>query len=416
MKSKLAVVAGMMMVGGAMGASGAPLHEGHWRAFVETPGGELPFGLELQRDGEGWSATIRNGGERIDVPVVEVRDGEVTLGIDYFDAQITAKVGEDGRTMSGQYSKRRGPTNVASMRFGAEVSNDRFRVPDTGGAMALPLPGRWRIRFGSEAQDAVGMFYIGSLLRDPGAHVGVTGTILTTTGDYRFLEGDWDGKTLRLSAFDGAHAFLFKGQIQGNRTLVGDFWSGNHFHDTWTAVPDETVTLPDAWSLNDVDADRLEELSFPDGAGNLRSLAEPELRGRATIIEVFGTWCPNCKDATDYLVELHGKYAERGLAIVGLAFEITGDAERDAAQVKTYMDRRSVPYTVLVAGLADKAKASEAFPAIDAVKAYPTTIFLDEEGRVRAVYTGFSGPATSEEHTRLRQQWEGLIEELLETE
>jgi hypothetical protein len=55
----------------------------------------------------------------------------------------------------------------------------------------------------------------------------VTGTFLTTTGDYRFLEGTVSGDQLYLSCFDGGHAFLFTAKIADTNTLTdGKFFAG----------------------------------------------------------------------------------------------------------------------------------------------------------------------------------------------
>ena len=114
-----------------------------------------------------------------------------------------------------------------------------------------------------------------------------------------------------------------------------------------------------------------------------------------------------------YLMELDRKYRDKGLSIVGLAFELTGDRKRDTKQLKRYINHHNIKYPVLLAGVSDKKKATEALPIIDRVRSYPTFIFLDGTGKVRAIYTGFTGPATGEEYNKLRRQFESLIEEML---
>jgi hypothetical protein len=64
-------------------------------------------------------------------------------------------------------------------------------------------------------------------------------------------------------------------------------------------------------------------------------------------------------------------------------------------------------------GSSDKAKASKAFPALDAVRSFPTTLFVARDGSIRAVHQGFSGPATGEEYAKQRDSFEALIEKLL---
>ena len=101
---------------------------------------------------------------------------------------------------------------------------------------------------------------------------------------------------------------------------------------------------------------------------------------------------------------------------MGLAFEHTGEFDRDVEMVKRYIKRHNTQYPVLLAGLSDKSTATKQFPLIDKVRSYPTTIFVRADGTVRAVYTGFSGPATGEAYKKLRARYEELVEELLKQE
>jgi thiol-disulfide isomerase/thioredoxin len=269
------------------------------------------------------------------------------------------------------------------------------------------VDGRWAVDFAESDDAAVGRF-------EAAADGTVEGTFLTTTGDYRFLAGVLDGDRLRLSCFDGAHAFLFEARLAEDGTLAGDFWSRDSWHESWTARKDPTVELPDAFGLTRwVGGKPLDELVFPDLDGTARSLGDETLAGRARVLVIFGSWCPNCNDSTRLLVELDRKYRDRGLAIVGLAFEMTGEFERDARQVRRYAEHHGIDYPLLVAGVSDKAEASQAFPLLDRIRSYPTTIFLHSDGRVRAVHQGFAGPATGTAHEELRARFESLVQELL---
>jgi len=242
----------------------------------------------------------------------------------------------------------------------------------------------------------------------------IEGTFLTTTGDYGYLSGTYEAGRLRLSCFDGAHAFLFDATMQADGTLKGDFWSRDTWHETWTATRDEKAPLPDSYSKTHwTGGVALDALRFPDLDGQIHSLDDPAFRGRARIIEVFGSWCPNCNDASRFLAELDRRYHDRGLRIVGLAFELTGDFSRDAAQVRKFAKVNGVEYPILIAGTSDKAVASSALPVLDRLRGYPTTILLRGDGTVRAVHTGFSGPATGADHDELRREFEEMVVDLL---
>ena len=152
-------------------------------------------------------------------------------------------------------------------------------------------------------------------------------------------------------------------------------------------------------------------MSFPDVDGTPRRLDDPAFAGDARLLVVFGSWCPNCNDLSEYLVELDARY--EGLSILGLAFEYGDDPVAQRAAVRDYLAHHGASYPALVCGTVNKEKASAALPILDRVRAYPTTVFMDGRGRVSAVHTGFSGPATGERHQRLRERFESEIESLL---
>jgi thiol-disulfide isomerase/thioredoxin len=373
-------------------------------AALECDGGEVRFGIRLERGVTGRvDAFVMNGEEVIPVPTAGVGKGGIGLAFDYYDSTIMARFDAEGG-LSGQWKKRRSADEWTTMKFRATPGGLRtmdFQI------MPEWISGRWRVKFADEADEAVAVFGGGDR-RD------LRGTFLTTTGDYRFLAGIADKDALSLSCFDGSHAFLFKAALQPDGTLKGDFWSGPTFHDTWTAVKDDNAALPDPFGLTKFTgtAAELDALAFPDASGTTKKLAD--FPAKARIIELFGTWCPNCLDATRVLADLDKTYRHKGLSIVGLAFEVTGDAERDRKQVALYAERHNVTYPLLIAGKKDKAEASAKFPVIDKLRAYPTFIFIDASGKVRGVYTGFSGPATGEEHERLKRALEEKVLDMLE--
>lgn len=383
-----------------------PLAQQPWRAVLECPGGEIPFGLELAETDRGPRAVLVNGPERRVLDRVEREGARLVIHCDPYDSRLEATLAEDGRTMTGEWIRYRTADTETRLPFRATAGGaDRF-PPNDGAPSADRFAGRWRVKFSASDDPAV------AILAGDGAEV--HGTFLTTLGDYRWLAGDARGDTLRLSVFDGAHAFLFTAKLDADGRLAGDFWSRDSWHETWTAERDESAALPDAFALTHwTGAVPLGKLVFPDLAGERRSLADPAFAGKARLIVLFGSWCPNCYDQSAYLVELRRRYGDAGLAVQGLAFEFGDDLERQTDVLERYRDHHGIDFPILVAGTSDKAAASAAFPVLDRVRAYPTTLFLDRTGRVRAVYTGFSGPATGAAHERLKQRFEGLIEDLL---
>ena len=403
---------------------------GHGDALlaVDQPGGQaLAAGRELDPEGQLAAGALqpgppgaqlelgRLGGgrgygeERIAVPAVRLEEGSVVFDIDHYDSAITAAVSDGGRRLSGEWQKRSGADSWARLPFEATAgAAPRFGPAEEAGSEGHALTGRWAVDFSSSEDPAVAELVVA---KDGTA----SGTFLTTTGDYRFLAGSLERGLLRLSCFDGAHAFLFRALVQEDGSLAGDFWSRDSWHETWTARPDPEAALPDPFEETRwLDGASAAQLVYPDLEGAPRSLADPAFAGKARILQVFGSWCPNCHDETAYLAELHRRYRDRGLSVLGLAFELSGEFERDAAQVRTFARRHGVEYPILVAGTSDKGDATQAFPLIDRVRSYPTTIFLHRDGRVRAVHSGWAGPATGAEHEALVQEFESLVQELLD--
>lgn len=372
-----------------------------------------PAGIDLLNS----ISVIENGSELIELSgsskgkLIEFDHYNSFIEADH-DISARLRKGDPCRELKGVWKKLLSDGSWTELPFHSEpFKGFRFK-PNFKVTMEIEKPttvdGRWTIKFSSDESPAIGVF-------KEWPDKTVEGTFLTTTGDYRFLAGSYEHGLLRLSCFDGSHAFLFHARIQSDGTLQGDFWSGAKWHETWTAKRDDNAALPDGFSLTKINPKaRLKELKFPDLDGKERSLSEPGLLGKATIVEIFGSWCPNCHDAAELLVELEKKYGPRGLKIVGLAFE-SGDAERDVRQVKRYLERHKATYSVLLAGVRDREKASAALPVIEKLQCYPTFLFVDADGEVRSIYSGFSGPATGEEYAKLRKQFESTIEKLLAT-
>ncbi len=376
-----------------------------YRAVLRSPGGALPFTLELPAPGTAGAGAVRNGEERIAIEVGWQGD-TVRLRFPPYDSTITAERGEDGG-LRGEWHKRRGTGEATRMEFVATRGDaPRFADSTRPPADAAGIDGRWRVQFAKDRYPAAATLAAGP---DGNAR----GTFETTLGDYRYLAGHWSGARLRLSCFDGAHAFLFHAELDREGGLAGDFWSSDQWHEEWNAQRDPDAALPDAFALTHAtDLVPAKELRFTAVDGGEVALGDL-LGERGTVLYLFGTWCPNCNDAGAVMAALHRTYAERGVRVIGLAFEHDDEPAAVRARIADYRSHHDLPFVVLHAGPANKTRASEAFPLLDAVRAYPTTVFLDGDGDPIAVHTGFSGPATGAVHARLKARFESLVERLL---
>jgi thiol-disulfide isomerase/thioredoxin len=175
-----------------------------------------------------------------------------------------------------------------------------------------------------------------------------------------------------------------------------------------------TDGLPDAFALAGLaNAEGRLRFRFPDLAGQPVSLADERFRGRVVLVNIFGSWCPNCNDEAPLLREWHGRYRGRGLEILGLAYEQTGDADGDRRAVLRFARRHGLEHTLLLAGVSERKAAAATLPDFTGLFAFPTTILVDRQGHVRKIHSGFAGPATGAHHQRLVAELERLIEGLL---
>ncbi|NNF52128.1 MAG: TlpA family protein disulfide reductase [Gammaproteobacteria bacterium] len=405
----MTVLAGTLLLN-ACGESERPavadIPTGQWRVEFAVPGGMVPVGLELGMDDNGMTATFINGSERVDVPTVTQSGRSLTLAFPAFNNRLEGEW--DGRSLSGNLTIIRRGGELQSIPFRARPGVEYRFVPAQASAEAN-LEGRWRVTFTDE--DGVETPAIGEFSQQGNQ---VQGTFLTETGDYRFLAGEVVGRQMLLSTFDGAHLFLFSAELGGNQQLTGDFWSSVHWHETWTGVRDDDAQLADAYSMTFLkpgyDAFTFR---FPDTDGNMVSLDDERFEGKVVLVTLAGTWCPNCHDEARFLAEYYRQRFGDGLEVVGLMYEHFEDFETAAEQVRRFRAELGIEYTLLVAGYSDKQKAAETLPMLNRVLAFPTTIFLGRDGKLRRIHTGFTGPGTGEHYARFIAQFKDFVGSLL---
>jgi thiol-disulfide isomerase/thioredoxin len=247
---------------------------------------------------------------------------------------------------------------------------------------------------------------------------GLEGTIVSNTGDYGHFAGTVKGDSFALAHFDGSYVYLLTGALAGGGgvpdTLRGVFHAGLRTQTPWIAVRSSGRPHLRAVTENTrADTTQPFRFAFPDLDGRLVSERDPRFEGKVVVVDVFGTWCPTCHDAAPELVRLYRKYHRRGLEIVGLAYEVTGDTAVDRRQVRRYREKFGIPFTLLLAGINDTEAAGATLPQLQGFTSFPTTIFLGRDGKVRRIHAGFYGPATGAQHAKQVRAWEAEVERLL---
>jgi len=382
----------------------AGLTSGIWRGVIELRDGELPFNFQVKQHDGKYQIELINGEERIQVNEINIEDDSIFIRMPVFDSEFRVKF--DSKTMNGQFiNHARKDNNI--FPFHAEAG-ETFRFQENGKPPVADLSGRWECDFSKGTPDsskAVGIFH------QDGNHL--TGTFLTTTGDYRFLEGNVQGNEFSLSAFDGSHLFLFKGTIISDGILSAVYYSGNHWREPWTAKRNEKFELPDPYSVTQLKPGYSKiDFSFPDVNGKMVSLSDDRFKNKVVVVQITGTWCPNCMDETAFYSPLFDRYRDQGLEVVALDFEKFPDFEKAKQNLSRLQQRFNIHYTLLFAGQVGD-EANKALPMLDEIHGYPTSIFIDRKGNVRKIYTGINGPATGHEYEKWKDDTTALIEKLL---
>lgn len=377
------------------------LTTGTYRALLIVNETEnLPFNFEVISENK---LNVFNAEEVIEVDDITYKNDSVYIKMPVFEGYLVAKI--ENNILKGRFVKA-GLDRV--MAFSAEKDTTRFDISESA---KYDVSGHWETVFSPDSEEdnyiAKGVFSQKSDI--------VTGTFRTTTGDYRYLEGVLDGDQLKLSTFDGAHAFLFTATVTDS-TMVGTFYSGNHFQEPFVAKRNDSFELPDANTLTFLNEgyDKV-EFSFPDENGVMISLNDERFKDKVVLVQIMGTWCPNCLDESKFYSEFYENSRDKDIEIIALAFEYVKTEEAAFKNIKRLKDKTGMAYPVLLAqyGSSSKVKAQEKLPMLNHVLSYPTTIFFDKTGVVRKIHTGFNGPATGEKYLAFKKEFAGFVGGLL---
>ena len=391
------------------GTGGSSTHlprEGVWRVELDLHGHALPFQLQLfQNDPGQWVAEVHNASERITVPDVNLHNDSVFLRMPLFDSEFRGSVRNDSTIEGVWINYLKGPDYQIPFVAHAGLHH-RFPGPSDGHA---PVAGTWETHFSKgtiDAYNAIGLFE-----QHPEGRV--SGTFVTETGDYRYLDGCVHGDSMKLSCFDGSHAFLFEAALVGD-SLRGTFWSGTHWEEPWLAIrnPEYTLRNPDSLTFLREGQDMV-DFNFPDLDGRSVSPHDLKYQGKVRLIQIMGSWCPNCVDETVLLGEVYKTYADSGLAVIAVAFEKHADKDRAVEGLKRFQRNLGVEYPIVHAGPTTKENLQRQLPFLDHMMSYPTCIFVDRNGTVRRIRTGFYGPSTGDHYENYRRNLHAYIKTLL---
>lgn len=198
--------------------------------------------------------------------------------------------------------------------------------------------------------------------------------------------------------------------------MTGNFFSGNYWSEPFVTKCNEAFQLPDANTLTFLKEgyDTI-DFSFTDKNGNIISLSDERFKNKVVLVQIMGTWCPNCLDETKFYANYYKNNPDTKLEIVALAFEYVKTEGAALKNIKRLKGNTSITYPVLLAqyGSSSKVKADEKLPMLNHVLSYSITIFIDKTGTVRKIHTGFNGPATGDKFTEFKTEFKSFVNTLL---
>jgi peroxiredoxin len=394
------LLAALLLTCGAPTSAGSLA--GLWDAVVVVNGLDIPFRFEIVGEGPPFKGSFFNGDRRITSTRSDLEGDTLTLYFDQYASQLRV-VFKDGE-LAGEYRRPRGPYPFRATRA------------STAKQSAGPAPsidGTWIVTARSTKGESAWRF----IARQTGPQV--SATILRVDGDTGTLTGSYRDGRFVLSHFSGARPLLLEVTPQPDGTLS----LRQNGQAPLTAARENAprakelgVPTDPAHHTRMKNPDEPFRFSFRNLQGQLVSNTDPKFRGKVVLVNISGSWCPNCHDEAPFLAALFRKYQSKGLEIVTLSFE-EADQLANPTRLRAFNDQYGIMYTVLLAG--EPEQLSEKVPQADNLNAFPTTFLIGRDGRVRAVHAGFPSPGSGAFYTKaereITKQVEGLLAERIGT-
>ena len=376
---------------------------GEYRAEIKTKDGSvLPFKFMLLNESDKLIMQVENDKETLIYDdIVHVQDS-IKILMPPYDAVIIVK--PDKETLKGRYLKEESGKEAS---FYAIINNEPKFISDQKANFSLD--GKYKTVFRPEnPYPGLGLF----TQKDNK----ISGTFRKNTGDTRYLSGITYGDSIILSTFDGAHPYLIKAVKKGD-TIFGNLHYYNDSITEFWMIKDDDYELANSKSLTKLkDGFQSINFNFKDINGEFISLNDEQFKNKVVVVQILGTWCPNCLDETQFFLSYLNENPNEDLAFVGLSVEAAKTEEKALKRISSMIEKFDIPYPILLAqyGSTDKEKFLKKIPMLENIISYPTTIIIDKSGKVNSIHTGFNGPATGQAYIDYKNEFETEIKGLLE--
>lgn len=376
------------------------LKNGIWKGvFTIQDTLQFPFYFKVENQNV---ITILNGKDRVELLDFKNQNDSIKVYFRNYPNFLLFKK-HSSNNIAGYFMDSENHTPVY---FSAKYAATKIPKPKITIQVKKSVAGKWKTTFrinSNRPYTALGQF-------DQYANL-VNGTFMTKSGDARFLNGIFNQNILKLYAFDGSAVKLYVAQLNKD-TLIGKYYSGNHYQTNWMAVRDSSFELANPLNTTKATTDSI-QLTFNTLNGEKFIYPNPELKGKVIIFQIMGTWCPNCMDETNYFKTLYKKYHKDGLEIIAIAYENSSKLPEQIQRVKRFSKYKNIPYPILIGGSVKNQEVSKDFYFLNKFQGYPTSIFINRNGKIAQIYTGFKGPGTGTVYLELKQATDTFIRQLL---
>lgn len=372
---------------------------GLWDGIVTVDGTAIPFPLQLSQTKAGVRGVFFDGERPINPSTRgSFQGGRLQLAFDAYATKLDARL--QGGVLRGTYAS---PT----LTYPIEARPHRAVTYGKGPAIA----GDWLIASPNSKNEKAWRL----IVQQKGDRA--YATILRVDGDTGTLSGGFrDGRYI-LSRYAGERPGLLEIRPQADGSLGINLIDDDFGKQTLKAhrpnvAAKQGVEGPADPARFTTVRDQNEPFRFSakDFAGKTVTNASPQFRGKVVLVNVMGSWCPNCHDEAPFMEALYKKYHSRGLEIVALDFE-KPDQLPNPWRIKAFVKKYGLSYTVLLAG--DRANVLKALPQTVNLKAWPTTFFLGRDGKVKIVHVGFTSPGSGAHDAELKAEITREVEGLL---
>ena len=397
----LARAAAMVAAAATLAMSGCaqprPTLAGMWDGTVTVNKTiEVPFKFEIAGDDADLKAAFFDGEVKVSSTGAHHEGDKVELAFDQYGSKVLATL-KDG-VLEGTYDRgtRGAPYPFRAVKHtasGAQAAN----VPD--------ISGEWKIPFDSSKGEKSWRFVV----QQKGADV--TASILRIDGDTGAITGSFQNGMFLLSHFSGARPLRLEvtpgadgslAMVQNGSTKMTAFRPQDARAQA-VAEPTEPMA-----HTKPKDPNAKFTFSYPTLEG--KTLTENDFAGKVLLVSMTGSWCPNCHDEAPFLSELYTAYHAQGLEIVAFAFEEEAQL-KDPVRLRAFIRNFGINYPVVLVGQPER--LAEKVPQAENLNAFPTTLFVGRDGRIRAIHAGFASKATGEFYGKGKDEMTAIVKELL---